>query len=557
MLQSPDTIKQLHTNLIKIKQLETISLKQFNYILSNNTEKANEAKHKILVFVFKKLNYSVKEIPSYLMKYNTSLDMLMNDLGAYQKMLSLLLQNVDQDLFSKTDGIVDPSAVRQPNEVPIAAEPIDAEPKLKKQESTDKIKRTKDLDIKKILLANESEPEQRLVKLQEKRKSAEKELKRNSINRGFIQTKVKQEKEMVNIEKSNMQKRLEILEKENRLLLERNKSLEKELNQRKEFYNELTSNEVHDYKQLKKRHFILLQSQIVQLKRQLIEYKQLIEKKETSVYNVQEQLFLLIKQIQKEEKVDLVKRLEAIAKHSVRSEQGIDEKEFDFHSEFINQELKTVKISDIITLKTSHLSLFHVSKLQNQLNDLYEDLSLLKSNLTITNEFIEKRNHDLQQKVDRSLLDTMNNLISLGCLIPTCPLPQLPLKIEDDDILKDLNITDQLKEKLEARLTNLKNHYQQIQDLNERKTNSMETELEFHQNFYKKYNEIVKQKISSNQKETLEYYHQISDVLQPLVELKSELERLEWKEDLVFEFLSRFENVFNETAEQLSAINKM
>ncbi|KAJ3321753.1 hypothetical protein HDV06_003902 [Boothiomyces sp. JEL0866] len=535
------------------QQLESISLKQLNYILSNNTEKANEAKHKILVFVFKKLNYSVKEIPSYLLKYNTSLDMLMSDLGSYQKILSLLLQNVDQGnpIPESNTNVVD-----QLFEEELKSDAVVELPRVAKQKSSDSIKRIKDLDIKKIIQANEIEPEKRFIKLEEKRKSVDKELKRNSINRGFIQTKVKQEKDMVSFEKNNLQKKLETLERENKILLERNKTLEKELNQRKEFYNELTSNEVHDYKQLKKRHFILLQSQIVQLKRQLIEYRQVIDKKETGVYNVQEQLFLLIKQLQKDEKIDLVKRLEAIAKHSVRSEQEIIEREFDFHSEFINQELKSVKISDIVAQKTNHLSLFHISKLQIQLNDLYEDLALLKSNLKITNEFVEKRSQDIHNAVDKKLLAAMNNLISLGCLVPTCPLPQLPMKIQEDDILKDLNITEQLKEKLDQRISNLKNHYAQQLDLNEKKTKSLETELEFHQNFYKKFNEIVKQRISSNQKETLEYYQQVHVTLQPLMELKLEMQNLEWKEEIVFDFISRFESVFNDVVEQLAAINK-
>ncbi|KAJ3276995.1 hypothetical protein HDV01_000047 [Terramyces sp. JEL0728] len=557
MLKSSDTTKSLYTNLIKIKQLETISLKQLNYILSNNTEKANEAKHKILIFVFKQLNYSVKEIPGYLLKYNTSLDMLMNDLGSYQKILSLLLQNItktrdtapDDKLPNLKDNDADPVVARLFEEQPPAKHPSSNSLKEKRVSG--------DLDIKKILRANEIEPENKLVKLEEKRKSADRDLKRNSINRGFIQTKVKQEKEMVVFEKSNLQKRIEALEKENQSLSERNKSLENELRQKKEFYNELTSNEIHDYKQLKKRHFILLQSQIVQLKRQLSEYKQVLDKKETGVYNVQEQLFLLIKHIQKSDKIDVIKRLEAIAKHSVRSEQEIIEKEFDCHSEFIRQELQVVKMSDIVTQNINHLSLFHVSKLQGQLNDLYEDLALFKSNLEITNEFIEKRNQNIYETLEKRLLDTMNNLVSLGCLIPSCSTPQLPLKIENDDILKDLAITDQLKDKLEYRITNLTNRFNQILALNDKKTKSIETELEFHQNFYKKYNETVKDRISANQKEVEEYYAKLNAVLQPLAEMKVEMESLEWKEDVVFDFVTRFENVFNSVVDQLSNLKNI
>ena len=165
------------------------------------------------------------------------------------------------------------------------------------------------------------------------------------------------------------------------------------------------------------------------------------------------------------------KQIDRSIKDGNRSKEEDHSANFEFLSDFIapkpTHQVEPVKLMDIVSGTTRHLNLKHVSRLEAQLNELYQHLNTLFVNMGsvwIPHAcLLQDHSKLLVSTCLESLQDTMNQLISLSCLLPCAPLPLLPSIMtpgtlvlpSTNEFLQSLQLTPNSSAKLKDRLDHL------------------------------------------------------------------------------------------------------
>ena len=194
------------------------------------------------------------------------------------------------------------------------------------------------------------------------------------------------------------------------------------------------------------------------------------------------------------------RQLERSIKDGHRIKEEDESENFQFLSEFISpSNPKPLKMIDVISGSTKHLNLKHLSRLELQLHDLFKTLNTVYINMdtALVPHVVKLKNHskDLINEALTQLLESMNSLTSLSCLLPSAPLPPLTRLIEPGhmvvpttkEFLDSLSITPGTKEKLEKPIQQFLKIMAMDRDMYLKSNESLEQQVAYHKQIYHDY----------------------------------------------------------------------
>ncbi|TPX30799.1 hypothetical protein SmJEL517_g05724 [Synchytrium microbalum] len=246
----------------------------------------------------------------------------------------------------------------------------------------------------------------------------------------------------------------------------------------------------------------------------------------------------------------------------------------EFMSEFIHpdrrRDVKPVSLLDACSGQISHINLRHVGRLESQLHRLFHDLKSIE--ISLSTSFAPNVAPSLKEHVqttlegtEKSLISAMNSLLSVSVLIPMAPLPAIDQVVRtgfptiptiDETMAKLPTLNANQSARVNEVMTSLLTAVESYKRLHDEEKVAMESELQYHRSVYDSYTTGVGQAVSKLDSSKQDLIKEMKEVLIPITRLQTHMVSLldGFTKEAIVSFLEDAEKGLSEVTSKVKAM---